>query len=586
MKVLEQTGSREWRHVPATEVSDVIVAAMAAGGIDHLFFTSGAELVFYQEAIAKARADGSPAPRLIVMTHEHAALNAALGYAMVSGKPAATCAHVDAGTLNYGGAIHSAWRSGLPVLITAGGGPTAYAGSTRGARDSGGHIWMQSPPDQNGIVRQYVKWDHRLAQHENAGLIVSRALQMAQSVPRGPVYLTIPKEVALISLDGASFPTAEQLGIARLPPPACDALAPLVERLVAAERPVAIVAASGQDPESVAPLVALCESLGVGVVEATPRPALSFPFRHPLRQPPSALREADVVLVIEAPVPWIPGPEAPTDDAFVAVIGADAAFSKIPVHDFTANVRLVAEPCAAIEAIVAVVQKTLRPVDEVRIAERRKRLSQATEARRTALVASATSSLSSGSIDSLAIVHELAKLLTPEMIVVDETLPPATAGMTDLFPLSRPGSYFGNPGTSGGWGPGAAFGAKLAAPERDVVLITGDGFYQYGTASNAIWSARHYRAPFLTVIWQNRSYSTGTSRLRSTYPDSYAARAGYEGGLFDPPVDFAREAEAAGGYGETVATPSALPLALQRTLRATRDGVPAVVVVELPTLAT
>ena len=76
--------------IDARDVGDAIVAAMAEGGIDHLFFSSGTELGFYQEAIAKARALGRPAPRLITMTHEYVGLNAALGYAAVSGKPAVT----------------------------------------------------------------------------------------------------------------------------------------------------------------------------------------------------------------------------------------------------------------------------------------------------------------------------------------------------------------------------------------------------------------------------------------------------------------------------------------------------------------
>ena len=51
---------------------------------------------------------------------------------------------------------------------------------------------------------------------------------------------------------------------------------------------------------------------------------------------------------------------------------------------------------------------------------------------------------------------------------------------------SRPGSYFNGAGSSGGWAPGAAFGAKLAAPERDVIAVTGDGFYMFGAPAGAV----------------------------------------------------------------------------------------------------
>ena len=64
MDTLEKT-AHHWMEIPAGDVGDAVIAAMAAGGVDHLFFTSGAEIVWFQEAIAKAHAQGRPAPRLI-----------------------------------------------------------------------------------------------------------------------------------------------------------------------------------------------------------------------------------------------------------------------------------------------------------------------------------------------------------------------------------------------------------------------------------------------------------------------------------------------------------------------------------------
>ena len=179
--------------IEVRDVGEAIVAALGRGGVDHLFFSSGTELAFYQEAIAKARALGRPAPRLVTMTHEFVGLNAALGYAAVSGRPAATSAHVDVGTQHHGGALHTAWRSALPVLLTAGA-PATSAPGTRGARNSA-HFWTQETFDQNGIVRQFTKWEHRLEAQDNPGLIVSRALQIAQTEPCGPVYLSLPREI-------------------------------------------------------------------------------------------------------------------------------------------------------------------------------------------------------------------------------------------------------------------------------------------------------------------------------------------------------------------------------------------------------
>lgn len=80
-----------WIEAPTENVGDAMIAALSAGGVDHLFFTSGSEIGFFQEATSKAHAQGHNHPiRLITVPHEHANLNAALGFAAVSGRPAIT----------------------------------------------------------------------------------------------------------------------------------------------------------------------------------------------------------------------------------------------------------------------------------------------------------------------------------------------------------------------------------------------------------------------------------------------------------------------------------------------------------------
>jgi acetolactate synthase-1/2/3 large subunit len=573
-----------WMEGPADNVGDAVVAALAAGGIDHLFFTSGSELNFLQEGIAKARALGHPRPiRLITVPHEHASLNAALGFAAVSGRPAMTAAHVDAGTLHYGGALHTAWHTGLPVLITAGSPPTAYAGTMKGGRDEGGHLWMQETYDQHAIVRNYVKWDHRVAFTDNAGTVISRALQVARSEPAGPVYVSFPKELMLLPVSGTRFPTADQLGLPRPVVPQPEAAVEIAERLVAAQRPVVVVSHSGRNPATVGPLVELCELLGLAVVDSARRGYLSFPMRHPLYQAQSALEDADAVLVLDAVVPWIPGKNAPPDDAWVAVVGHDPIRLRIPTYEFTADIRIAADPLLTIQAILRAAEDLVGSADRDRILERGARLASAARARAVAADDEARAAAGRRPISPLAVSYEVAQMLDDNCVVIDETLVgPRTS---DFLSQTRPGSYFANPGSSGGWAPGAALGAKLAAPERDVVVLTGDGFYQFGTPAPALWAAAHHGAPFMVVVYTNRSYSTGTTRLALTYgKDSYAARTEFEGGYFDPPIDFAREAEAAGAYGETVRDPAELQPALQRGLQQTRDGKPAVISVWLQRL--
>lgn len=574
--------SRAWTDSPAGDVGEALVAAMTAGGIEHVFFISGSEIGFYQEAIAKARALGRKAPALVTITHEYAGLNAALGYAAACGKPAVTAAHVDVGTQHYGGAIHTAWHSGLPVLITAGAPPSSHPGSMRGARDGGGHIWLQQAFDQNGIVRQYTKWDHRLEYQDNPGLIVSRALQVACSAPCGPVYLSIPREISLLPLKGASFPTAGQLGISR--PPAADpaGVRQIVERLVRASNPFVVVSGSGRNPATVPALVGLCELLALPVVDSALRAYHCFPMSHPLYQRASSLKEADAVLVLEADVPWMPGADAPPPDAYVAVVDLDPVKQRIPSYEFTANLRLLADSLQAIGAIEAEARALITSGDIRRVAERKARWGAASQAHRSDAEQRARSRSARTPIDPQWLSYQIGQTLDDNCMVFDEALPHNR--LADFLRCDRPGSYFNNPGSSGGWSPGAAFGAKLAAPERDVIAVTGDGFYMFSAANAAISAAVRYGAPYLTIVYQNRSYSTGVTRIASTYPDGYAMKAGFDGGYFEPAIDFAKEAEAAGAYGENVRDPADVAPAIARGLEQIRRGRPAVVSVWLPRL--
>lgn len=565
-----------WTRVPADETSDALIAAMALDGIQYLFFTSGSDIMFFQEAIAKARARGRDAPKMIVMTHEYASLNAALGYAAVTGRPAATAAHVDVGTQHYGCALHTAYWAALPVLIMAGAPPVSYPGSMRGARD-GGHFWLQQMLDQNAIARAYMKWDHRLEFQDNPGLIVSRALQIAQSEPPGPVYLSLPREVAVHKCDGAIFPTTERLGIAQPSAPDPRGVRELANRLISARNPFVIVSRSGKNTATVPALVELCELLALPVVEGCNRTYQSFPFNHPLYQSNRSITDADVVLIIDADVPWMPE-ERPGPDCFIAVIGVDSIATKIPTFEFDADLRLNSDPLNAIVALRDSISQLQLPLENIE--NRYRRWAETSSRQRDLFRTEALTLASRNPIDPIWLAFQICEAVDDNCVIIDDTM--STNPLPRYLNNSKPGTYFRNPGSGGGWGPGAALGAKLGAPERDVIVVTGDGFYMFSSATAAIWAARHYNAPFMTVIFQNRSYVTGTHATANFYPGGYAVQSGLEGGYFDPPIDFAKEAEAAGAYGENVREAEEVAPALRRGLEKIRSGIPAVISVWLP----
>ena len=579
-----QSFDARWGEYGALEWSDAVMAAAKLGGVDNLFFVSGSELAFFQESIVKAHKRGWPAPRLITVTHEGVALNAALGHTMISGQPAATAVHVDVGTFNYGGALHTAWRGSYPVLIMAGTGPRAFPGSMVGARDN--YVqWVQEPRDQGEIVRQYTKMDHRLEHQDNPGLMVSRLLQVATSEPKGPVYLTVPRETAMLPMAGTTrFPTRDELGVARpvWPDPA-DARK-VAEWLIKADNPCIFTAKSGRNPESVAELVQLAELLALPVMDVGRVDRMNFPATHPLYGTGPAARDADVILIIESPVPYIPPEQSPSRDAKVVWVDVDPVQSRYKTMEHQANLWLPVQAVTAARSIYEAATQMLNQSDINRIADRRKMLDE----RKQGLIAREEKLAEDASrrrpMHPRWVAHEVGKIMNPDTILLNDAVSNSDYVST-YAARERPGTYFQSGGSSGGWGSGAAFGAKLASPDSDVVLAAGDGYFMFGTPMAAIWCAAHYQAAFLSVVFVNRSYSTGTRALRKAYPEGLAVETGdYAGGLFDPPPDFAKLAEAGNGYGETVSEPEQLAPALKRGLDYTRKGTPALVAVTLPTL--
>jgi acetolactate synthase-1/2/3 large subunit len=571
-----------WTETGADEWADAIVAAMKLGGVEHLFFVSGSELTFYQEAIAKAHAKGWPAPRLMTMTHEHVALNAALGDAMVRNQPAATAVHVDVGTLHYGAAIHTAWRGGYPVLMTAGTGPRAFPGSMRGARGSSVQ-WVQEPRDQGEIVRQYTKLDHRLEHQDNPGLMISRLLQVAMSEPRGPVYVSIPQETAMLPMPGMTrFPTRDQLGLARpvWPDPA-DARQ-IAAWLVQAENPVMYTTRAGRDPEAVLELVRLAELLAIPVMESTNADRLNFPMTHWAYGTGPAAKDADVLLVMEDVVPFTPGPGSPSADAKIAWVAIDPVLSRYKTLEFRADLWIPAAVAAVARAVHEAATQMLTQSAMSRIADRRARLEQ----RKQEMVAHANTQaqedIKHGRLTGRVVGYELGQLLEPETIVLNDGL--SNGGFVQSYARrTQSGTYFRSGSSSGGWGSGASLGVKLARPDQDVIHATGDGYFMFGTPLPALWAAGHHKAAYMAVVFVNGSYSTGTTGLREAYSAGYGVTAAhYEGGTFEPTPNFAKLAEAANGYGEQVTELSQLAPALQRGLEHTRNHTPAVIAVRVP----
>ena len=140
-----------------------------------------------------------------------------------------------------------------------------------------------------------------------------------------------------------------------------------------------------------------------------------------------------------------------------------------------------------------------------------------------------------------------------------------------------PGTVFTSGGSSLGWGLGAAVGAKLANPDRDVIVLEGDGSFVFSRPTSAFWAAEKYNTPFLTVIYNNSRHQATVNSWNKHIPDNVAKQTDYYPGVdIDPSPDYAVLVQACRGYGETVTDPAEVLPALRRGLERVRAGQAAV----------
>lgn len=563
--------------------SRAFLEALAEGGVRYVFGNLGSDHPGILEAYAQARVEGREhtLPELVICPHESVAMAAALGYAQVTGVAQAVLVHVECGTQNIGGMLHNAAKGRVGVLLYAGASPYTQEGELFGSRNEFIQ-WIQDVHDQRGIVRGYTKYDNEIRTGANVKQLVHRALQIASSSPQGPVYLVGPREVM-----EAEAPT-RQADVAHFSPVAPAALAPdvvdrVAEALAGARQPVVVTSYLGRDHEAVPALVELCEAAGAGVLESVPA-HVNFPADHPLhwgfqwndQNHNPLLEEADVVLVLGSDVPWIPTKNRPNARARVFVVDEDPLKDQMPLWHVPAEVFARADLGTAVRQLS---RRVAESADAEAVARRRERA--AAEHDRL-YAARAGREAPDG------------ETITPEYLVacVREAIDDDTLVLTEAitnYPVvswhlrrNAPGSLLGSGGGSLGWAIGAAIGAKLAAPERTVVSLVGDGSYLFGVPSSVFWMARRYDAPSLTVVFDNNGWNAPKASALGVHPDGTAARRNDFGVHFTPQADLPGIAEAAGGaWGRTVKAADELKDGLAEALAVVRSGRSAVLAVQV-----
>jgi acetolactate synthase I/II/III large subunit len=546
--------------------------ALSEGGVSHLFANLGSDHPAFIETLAEANATGRRVPRLITCPNEMVALSAAHGFAQITGQAQAVLVHVDCGTQSLAGALHNAARGRVPVLIFAGRSPMTEHGELPGSRNEFIH-WLQDGFDQHGIVRGYVKYDYEIRTGANVKQIARRALRFAHSDPQGPVYLTAAREVMEQEALEELTPTADYTPLRPSSIPASE-IAALIAELSAARRPLIVTSSLGRNREAVGELIRFCRRAAVGVLDSVPS-HVNFPAGEPMYQGHQgnepiqnpALAEADVILLLDTDVPWIPTVNRPSPDARIYQIDVDPLKEQMPLWDVR-PARSYRADCAA---VLREMNEYLadQPLEGPTIEERRAYYTQRHEALCAEL--SAREQPDGDTITPEFLTASIRQICNPSRTVFLNEGITNFKIIADHLRADRPATVFTSGASSLGWSGGAAIGMKLARPDKMPVCLTGDGSYLFSQPSTVHWMARRYKTPFLQVIYNNGGWKAPKNSTLSIHPDGYASKAEDIGVSFDPPPDYAAIAAAAGGaFASTVRRPEELAPALDAAYQAVR----------------
>lgn len=520
------------------------------------------------------------------------ALSMADGYARVTNKPQCVIIHTDVGTQNLGAAVHNASCGRAPVLIFAGLSPYTTHGEYRGSRTEYIH-WIQDVPDQKAIVSQYCRYTGEIKRGANIKQMVNRALTFALSEPKGPVYLygareAVEEDIKPYSLNQSHWTPVEPAALTT------DQATRIATLLVNAERPLVITGYSGRVHSSVEALRGLADVIpGLRVLD-TGGSDLNFPADHPAWQgfrlgSHSSIQDADVILVVDCDVPWVPTQCAPNDKAIILHIDSDPLKNQMPVFWIDAIARYRAQSGIALRQVTESVLSTPELLKHVRSAEYATRRTALEKAHQQKLkdIAATIRVEDDGSFNTAFLASAAREACPKDTIWAIEAVTNAMTISEHVQP-TIPGSWINCGGGGLGWSGGGALGIKLASDHTNsgvgkfVCQIVGDGTYMFSVPSTVAWISERYKIPVLTIVLNNKGWNAPRQSMLLVHPDGYGSKITNEelNISFESTPDYGGIAKAGSGgkYFTGIAnTAGELHKLLPEAVRAVQSGVSAVV---------
>ena len=557
---------------------------LAEAGIEHLFSNLGTDHVSLIEAMAQFTREGRPQPNVVLCPHENVAIHMAAGYAAVTGRGQGVMVHVDAGTANAAMGMHNLFRSRWPVLLMAGKSPFTLRGELAGSRDNYVHF-VQDPFDIGSLVRPYVKWEYSLPSGVVAKEVLRRGHTVMQSDPPGPVYLTLPRETLAeewADSQVASF-SGERYGPVKAGGLSPNVASDIARALMQAKKPIVITAYAGRKPEAVAALEALAMECGIRVHEFMPT-TMSVSRASPCFggfDPAKGLAGADLCLLLDVDVPWLPKFVTPDAGTRFLHIDVDPLKQNFPMWGFATDLRVQADVATALGDVLQAVRATADADFRQRVASRTAGWTQERDERVAANTAAASKAGTSGAIAPAFVCAAVNRAIGEHDIVVNEAIRNSLPVLTQIQ-RTQPGTLIGCSGGGLGYSGGIALGAKLAKPGVRVVQMVGDGGFHFSTPTSVYSVAQRYQLPILTVVLDNGGWQAVKEAVLRVYPDGEAAAAKQFQSQYGGEVRrFDQVAQAFGAHGEYVTEPDQVEAALQRAVQAVDSGRAAVVHVKV-----
>jgi thiamine pyrophosphate-dependent acetolactate synthase large subunit-like protein len=518
----------------------LVAQVLRREGVSNLFTLSGGHIApIYDGCVAEGI-------RIVDFRHEQSAVHAADGWARVTLQPGIAAVTAGPGVTDAVTGIANAHYANSPVVVLSGKNPIVEF-----------EMGSLQEMDQVTLVSSITKWARTCYDVRAAGDLVAAGLRHALSGRRGPVFLDFPLDVQFNSVPADVKPPERYRTEAR-PQGDPDLVKEAVRLLREAERPLVLAGAgvrwSGAH-DALAELAhalrapVFLNSLGRGCLPPDDPSFFSAARKF-------ALGKADVILALGVDWDFRLGFGRRGFGPGVKVIQVDVDGVHVG-RNRPVDVGIVGDPGRVIEQLVdAGIGAAEEPswTEEVR-AEERRLLDEARAGMESEAVP----------IHPQRFAREIRDFLDPDAIVVGDG--GDIVGITaSIVQASQPGHWL-DPGPFGtlGVGPGFAIASKLAKPDKQVLIVYGDG--SFGLNAMEFESAIRQKIPFVGIIGNDGAWGQIKVAQEMLYGQGNAPAS-----ELNPEAPYHAMVEALGGYGEKVTSPDQIQPALRRAFD---SGVPA-----------